>query len=673
MAKKLNLGGKAVTQSQEPAQTAIELPEDFDPSMAQQDVARAAKEVPKGSVQIGQDIIITEEMHKNLLKHLTDRLDWAYGGHKDQVDRYTAIDKEVSGFIRLSDADYERKKDNEKGFGVKAYDINLQLTKVQIDEAVTFLTTVFFPEEGPYNAAAPKDKQDVAKAVTVLMNEHSGKFKHFRTFNRFCTDAFKYNLGLAIPEWKEHKGALVQNNETSTGAQVLHDQVLHAGNALSYADPYNTLFDPSVDICDVAEKGEFFATVAAPSTFEVQREILRGELYNTDKLKFSSQAAFAQEYYTDKPDITGDAGAGKGPGIAVDWASIFTMSDSTVAIGVVERVVMYAWIPGRVFTLTEEETYSIWRFEILNGTTIVKAELLTNAHGLLPLVGARPWDDAFGMQTQSYAEVLAPYQRFSSFQLNIHQQACRKALYGVTLYLERLMPDLKDADMTACKIPVKSTAELENFDKMFKQFNDVPQTQGTLNDISTMDGLMQKILPTDMLKQVTDLQRATKYQSAATVQGANRRNLKIAQLIESQAFEVARRIFLYNILQYQEALQITDPQTRELIEIDPATLRDSKLDTMIGAGLRGMDKLILIESLQEMLGYVVQNQNASSEIDVVAVMNYITSLIGDYTNFNQFRFENDFDKLKREEKQMAFELLQKAMVANEQQGAAPAQ
>lgn len=667
---KLNLGGRPVQQSQ-PAQVEVELPEDFDPSMAQLDQERAAPSIPKGSVQIGENIVITKEMHDSLLEHIKDRLDWANSTHTDQVQKFIAIDKEMSGFIRLTDEDYKRKMNNEKGFGVKAYDVNLQLTKTQIDEAVTYLTTVFFPEEGPYNAAGPVDKQDIAKALTVLMNEHAGKFKHFAAFNKCCTDGFKYNRGMLMPKWSEQKGALVQNNATKTEAQVLVDQVLYAGNELVYLDPYNTLYDPSVDVTEVASKGEFFAVIDAPSSFTIQRAKLRGELYNLDDLAVSAQSAYKTKYYTPKPDITGDAGKGKQQGSVIDWEKWLTMADSKTAVGTMERIVLHIWLPAELFTLAEQAEYSIWRIEILNGTHIVNAKRVTNAHGMLPFIGIRPWDDNFGDQTQSYAEVLLPYQRFSSFQLNVHQQACRKALYGVTLYLERLMPEMKDADLIACKVPVKSTAELESIDKMFRQFNDTPQTQNTLSDIQQMDALMQKILPTDMLKQVTDLERATKYQSAATVQGANRRNLKIAQLIESQAFELARRMFVYNILEFQEALEVTDPQTRQPISVNPAELRDAKLETVIGAGLRGMDKLILIESLQEMLGYVVQNANASESIDVVEVMNYITSLIGDYTNFNQFRYQNEFDKLTAEQKQMAFQLLQQAMVANEQQQGAP--
>jgi len=174
-----------------------------------------------------------------------------------------------------------------------------------------------------------------------------------------------------------------------------------------------------------------------------------------------------------------------------------------------------------------------------------------------------------------------------------------------------------------------------------------------------MDTLMQKILPTDMLKQVTDLQRATKYQAAATVQGANRRNLKIAQILESQAFALGSTIQVYNIMQYQKAVNIFDQQGN-IVEIDPAQLRDEDVHIVAGAGLRGLDKMIIAESLTEILQFLVQSPQAAAEADIMEIINYITSLIGDYTDFNQFKFKNEFDKLTPEQKQMAFQLLQQS-------------
>ena len=61
-------------------------------------------------------------------------------------------------------------------------------------------------------------------------------------------------------------------------------------------------------------------TCNAVSNFAIQREILRGELYNTDKLKRGAQASSARKYYTVKPDITGDAGSGNKQNAVIDWA-----------------------------------------------------------------------------------------------------------------------------------------------------------------------------------------------------------------------------------------------------------------------------------------------------------------------------------------------------------------
>lgn len=668
---KLNLGGRdvkeqGVVQTPVADSSDIELGEDFDAALSEKAVE--VRKPGKDEVQIGKEIIISNAEHQNLLSHLHERLEYGYEMHKDRVAKYTAIDKEVNGFIRLSDDDKLRKADTEKGFGVKAYNVNLQLVKVQIDEAVTFLTSVFFPEEGPYMASAPADQQEVAKAFTTLMNHHSAKFSHFRAFHQFCTDALQYNLGIMIPEWRIEKGSVVQNDDTRTGTVILHDQELYAGNALVHADPYNTIFDPSVSPIDLKTDGEFFATVDTVSSFKLNRMKARNEVFNLPDATSTSKVVRGSEakYWTEKPDITGDGGKGnkRGP---TDWRKVLTATSDLTIVGELERVRICIWIPASKFGLSNSETYELWRFEILDSNRVIFAEHMDSAHGKLPIVCGMAWESSFTTQMQSYAEILLPYQRFSSFQMNIHQEAARKAVYGLTFYNERLAPQMASADVVSAKIPVNSTAELDDIKKAIYQINDSPSTQNTMRDIEDMSGIMQKILPTDVARQVAGLERATQYQSAATVQGANRRNLKIAQMLDAQAFGPARDMFVYNILQYQEAVTLYDPETREPIEVNPAELREAQIESVVGAGLRGLDKLILVESLKEMLGYLAQSSQAQDRVDIVGVINYITSLIGDHTSFKQFEFVNEFDKLTVEQKQMAFQLLQSAMQQQQMQ------
>ena len=106
---------------------------------------------------------------------------------------------------------------------------------------------------------------------------------------------------------------------------------------------------------------------------------------------------------------------------------------------------------------------------------------------------------------------------------------------------------------------------------------------------------------------------------------------------------------------------------RELIKIDASALREQQLVCAISDCLRGLDKLILIETMKDVISILVQNPAAAAEFDIASIIDYLTTLIGDHTSFKQFRFENEFDKLTPEEKQTAFQLLQKALSSQGQQ------
>jgi hypothetical protein len=180
---------------------------------------------------------------------------------------------------------------------------------------------------------------------------------------------------------------------------------------------------------------------------------------------------------------------------------------------------------------------------------------------------------------------------------------------------------------------------------------------------------MQRILPTDILKQVAGLDRATQYQSAATVQGANRRNLKIARIIDTQALSHIRQIQLFNILQYQEKVEILSPEG-DLVEINPAEFRETKIEFAISEGLRGLDRLSMSIAIQEVLNTIIQSQQASQQIDVVALINYWTSFIGDKTDFSQFRIKSLMDQLPPEQRDQAFQVYQQFLQQQEEQGTA---
>lgn len=615
--------------------------------------------------QVGANLSISAKQHTDLLKYVKDRLDFAKIFRDQELGRWKAIDKEMAGFMILDDDDKKRQQDNLKGFGPVPFDVNLPLTASQLDEAVTFITTVFFPEEGPYNAVTDAQKQEVGKAFSALMNEQAVTFKHFINFARGVFDGFKYNRGLWTVEWQRIFGAEIQNDTAGINADVKHGVLVHQGNTLCQEDVYNTLLDPSCHPSELHKDGEFFAVVKPETIFRAKRMEQNGEIFGMQDIIDDEgnrmHGEYNAHYWEQKPELFGDAvSRDASTNGYTDWVQFLTGTSGGTMLGSVEFQYVYAWLPAKNFGLSQSNVYEIWRLTIADMSRIVLAEQLKNAHGYLPMIATVPWDESTGPEASSFAEKLMPYQRFSSSQMNIHQKASRKALYGLTIYNSKVLPAMSNSDSLGGKIPTSQTADIDDIRKAVLQITDTPDTSNTLRDIENMDGLMQKILPTDLLKQVAGLERATQYQAAATVQGGNRRNLKIAKTIDSQALSVGRKIMMYNILEFQEAMEVLTPEG-EVVEIAPAELRGQKYEFAISDALRGMDKLILLETMKDVLNVLVQNPQAAQEFDVAEIINYITTMIGDHTSFRQFKHKNEFDKLTPEQKQVAFGLLQQAM------------
>jgi len=628
----------------------------------------ASKRTRKNSTQtpkfqITPTITISELQHGHLLNHLMSRVELGHEAMKTSRDKFEWIDKELAGYLRRDADDSKRERDNKAGKGVKPTDAVIGLIVSQLDEALTFLSTVLSPEEGIYTATAPKDKQKTAKGFSTLMNKNAEKFSHFTEIMRGLLNGMKYNFGGWEVDWVEKFGNKIKNDSIGQ-AEVIPNEVVYSGNTHDAFDPYNFGYDPSVEPTKLADDGEFYYTIKMKREFSITKAEQNKTYFNINHAKTVQNTGTT--YYTERPDIRADE---FNASYKTSWIGILSMGQGKEISQGHEEITITAWISPKKMALGKKEEFELWRFVILNGTTVVRGVRLNNAHGQLPVGITTPIDDQFFPQTKSYAELLVPYQRFASFQLNMHQRSSRKKLGGFTVFNQRLLPGLADenADMMGGKFGFDSSDPDFDVKKAIWQSNDGPETSGTLQDIERMDNLMQKILPTDLLKQVAGLERATQYQAAATVQGANRRNLKIARTIDQQALSPLRFMQMYNILEFQQAISILD-EKGIMIEIDPKEFRDTELEFEVHAGLRGLDKLSLVINIKEVLNSILQNQDAAATFDVPEIINYWTSLLGDNTDFTQFKVKNAFDSLTQDQKQAAFDLLQQAIQQQQQGG-----
>lgn len=619
---------------------------------------------PSKNIQIAVNLKITEKQHASLIEEIKKRLEFGNSIRQTLTDRFEIIDKALAGYIILTKEDKAREQDNKQGKGPKPVDMNLQLTDAQIDEGVTYLLSVMAPDTGIYNAIAPADQQDIAQGFARLLNKQGELFGHYDAYNKGFRDMLVYNMGGFIVEWIERMGNVIEN--TTDGRFAINEKIVAAGNEITPIDPYNLLWDISVSLLKLSKKGEFFATVDVISKFDLDKKTANEFFFNTEKVRASPGIELS--YYRIKPAVRSDYAGNTGK---PNWYSFLSAgSHPDVGTGF-EYVVMYTWIKPKDFGLSDVETMQIWKLHIINNAHIVRAEFLDNAHGMLPISMATPIVDGFDLQTKSYSERLLPLQAFASFQLNIHQRGSRKALYGLTIYDRQVIPLGEEDDLTGGQIAANPVGQDRDLRKSIITINDSPDTKGTMDDIARVHDIAQRLMPTDIQTQVASLERATQYQAAAVVQGSSRRNHKNSKVINNQCMFGVREILMMNVLQFQESITIMD-ENGASIDIDPSKFRDTELEFVISDGLKGTDRLLVVESLKEIINSILQSQQLNTKIDIVKIIDYWMGLLGDTTDFTQFKFKTPWDALPEDQKQIAFDLLQKAVEMQQSEQGAPA-
>jgi len=579
------------------------------------------------------------ESELKLVDYIKIRLEFSKNIRAELVARLEQIDKQVSGFIKLDKDAKEAEKQTQKGDPTPGK-VNLQLVHTQLDDTVTFLMSVFQPDSTLYESLADNEDQSAAKAFAKLMNKNSKIMGYYVQYFKSVWDTLKYNLGGMSVNWDKIVGPKVTRTADG-GVQEEQNVNLWEGNRVSSIDLYNFLWDVSHHPVDLPIKGEFYAEVDMHTKFNIQRMSAKKEIFGIDK--FIEEQALPQNWYKIKPDIRTPSFATTTTSDATtsgnfDWVSLLSQglqSGSGTHVGF-EFVKYVGWIVPTDFNLSSSKELQIWRIIMVGSKHIVSAEHLNYAHGRLPCAFGSPMESNLGLQEKSVAEILIPLQTFGSFLINTHMASNRKSLFGIQAYDPSILPLGEIGKEVSARIPVKPAGYGKDIRNAFTSFNDAPDTGSTMSDLNNVIELMQYILPTDQQKQVADLDRATQYHAAATVQGGNRRHLRIARTLNDQMFINIRMQQLYNIIQFQPSIELPGPngQTQE---ISPKQFNDLDFEFIIDEGLKQLDRLSLILSMKDVINAILQSPTASQEFDVVGLINYWASLQGDATDLTVFR------------------------------------
>jgi hypothetical protein len=579
---------------------------------------------------------------KELVKYIMDRVKLSDEERKRRSTRAQNIDVQLSGFIALSKDDMKRKQANESGKSPKPTDHNLPLAEAQLDEAVTYLMSVYAPEMDIFEAVAPADKQKLAKALTTETNKQSQKGQYYRHFAKALLNSLKYNFAGITCYWEKQTGLKFVAEPGGTVSKKI--DTIWEGNVLASVDIYNFFYDTSVHPVDLPMLGEFFATCERKTPFRVRKMAQDKQLFGInryveelfgDGMRASDNV---NSFYIEPPSVRDEQNGASSN--KTNWAAMLraTGEDTKESVPGIEFVHYVGWINPKSLGLNNDDKLQLWRITVANSKYITFAVKLEDTHGMLPIAMACPSEDDLKTEQRSHAEKLIPLQHFASFLLNAHQAATRKAIYGISVFNQNLFPGLdKDNDeLIGALIPFRSTSTDIDIDKAFRHYNASPGTEQNVQQIGEILQIMQKILPTDLARQVADLERATKYQAAATVQAGNRRQLKIARIIHDQCISVLKFQILYNIYANMTSLSYIDPAGQR-VDIPISDCVAAEVEYDISTGLKGLDRLMMLEIMKDVVNGILQSQQGIAEIDIVKLLDYYFSLAGDRTDLNQFR------------------------------------
>jgi hypothetical protein len=577
----------------------------------------------------------------DLYNYVFSRLQFFHEFRREQIcARYEFIDRQIAGYLDLSVDDKKRREEQRKGKSLKPTDVNLPLVFTQLDDASTFLMSVFSPSSGMFEGVGSgAEEQKVTNAFVELMNRNAEDMQYYRQLAKASFGALKYNLGAMEVVWKEVKGKKPINKEDQT-MQISDLETLWAGNELKALDVYNFMYDVSVNPVDLPTKGEWFAYVEPWTRFQLERMNDADSIYNLDKL--SNDGIGSNARYLQCPPETRYDFAVEEEGRPKNWVTFLegiAGNENRYMTGWHEIVTWTGWIRPKDFNLGNSNDLTIYRLIFAiegESAVLIYDEAFNNAHELLPICCTVPIETELGMDQKSYGENLIPFQIFSSFLMNVHQRSMRKALFGLRVYDPSMVDLSMIGDDVAGNIPIKTGFYNKTIKDVMAVYNDVPRTENTLDQIGEINNIMQFILPSDQRGNVADIDRATTYQAAAAVQGGNKRSYKIATMMAMQMLKPMKNIMHYNVLQYQQAVEIIGSDGKK-VEVDPAKFRDANIRYNIGSGLKGLDRLMIVTIMKDILMTAIQNREAMQELDIIKMMNYVSTLAGEDTDIEQFR------------------------------------
>lgn len=523
-----------------------------------------------------------------------------------------SVDRSYMREVDSTIEQYKAKLANKRGDPTKFQNVVIPVVLPQVEAAVTYQTSVFLQGYPIFGAVSDPSNQDAALQMDTIIGEQQVRGGWVQEYQKAFRNGFKYNLMGTEVDWQQEVTFSVENSQETSDAKLR--EVVWQGNRVKNLDLYNTVFDPSVLPAEISKYGEYAGyTELHTRTRLLQYLYSLPNYFNLDKaLASNSMAPLGPDtapggYYF--PMLNPSALISPDYLSGTDWMALVGLGSN-----VTERMAQYyrnkytlnifyaRIIPSElgIKNVPGGNIPQVWKMIFVNGTVLVYMERQTNAHGLLPMLFAQPYDDGLGYQTKSLAANVAPIQEITTALANSSIASRRRAVSDRMLYdPSRVSASAINNDNPTSKIAVKPSAFGDDLAKAVYPIpfrDDIFQLNSA--DINQYMALGNHITGMNAARQgqfVKGNKTRTEYMDV--MQNANGRDQTIAMSLEAALFTPTKEIIKANILQFQPGTEMYNAEVTRPVSIDPVTLRKAMVTFKISDGLLPGEKLMDGESL----------------------------------------------------------------------------
>ena len=565
----------------------------------------------------------------------------AYNSLNTQWDMRSKLLEMDLAYMREQDLSKEQSQAraaNKYGDKTKFQNITVPVVLPQVEAAVTYQSSVFLTGHPMFGMTANPMYIDEALQMETIIEEQSIRGGWVAEFIKFFRNGFKYNISALEVPWTASVTAALDTDISFSTTQAKPKEVIWEGNCIHNLDPYNLIFDTRVNPCEMHTKGEFAGYTELMSRIALKQYInqLPDKMVDNVVRAFESGLGSGgfESYYI--PSLNPNASLEKSKYGAFSWSAWAGLSDAQNKINytdMYEVTTLYGRILPSDFGLKvpAANTPQVWKFVIVNGSTLIYAERQTNAHGYIPILFGQPLDDGLGYQTKSLAENALPFQDITSAMWNSTIAARRRAISDRGIYdPSRISSEHINNDNPAAKIPVRPAAYGKPVSEAYFPipFRD-DQSAVLMQETEQVLRMADKVSGQNPARQGQFVKGNKTQSEFQTVMGnANGRDQLIAMHYEAQVFTPLKEILKLNILQYQGGTSLYNREVEQQITIDPVKLRKASVEFKVSDGLVPTDKLIDGDTLQVAMQMIGSSPQIGQAYNVAPLFSYLMKTKG---------------------------------------------